>query len=532
MVDYLTAGLLLPSAIPEDFGITYKNRKHTGEHPNNLNSSYLKAPRNGISPITKLPAEILLSILSYLELDDLLSMTRVSKNLHQLCLSPALHRRLNLKNIPEKISNTLRTHILPAVRELTVSLNVFPHHHYYRYSEDSSTLFTPSNHIRYKKKISHKGNYAVSRLLDCNHKELEESILAPILEFIKLDQVVELNIPFSSSYLSFQELQGILYKLNSGIIQRLNLKGSSLSGEQWIKTLRNRFDNLIELDLSYTEITSLHCLKTTTKLKKLSISSCNSISTDLLSDFLKYHLPISVEELDLSRLDQIPLNDLMNLRVVYQVINDQGEMEFRPAKMKQVKLIGIDHLTKKDIRKLKRNWEKQRNDCTMGTITKLKADLIDWTNREAKTPNSESYHRSLLSTPSFSTIFSRISDNLYTPYTPNSTTSPIITPLINDRKIILPTQHTFLQSLSSSSSNNLDLSSVDNSPNHATQNREQNCEEDAVSIEIIHSAILESDDEDGYRKFIGAVVGGSLELDTRVKDGWDEGQRGYIEIDQ
>jgi len=50
-----------------------------------------------------------------------------------------------------------------------------------------------------------------------------------------------------------------------------------------------------------------------------------------------------------------------------------------------------------------------------------------------------------------------------------------------------------------------------------------NEEEDWVTIEIAHSAVLESEDEEGYRRFIGEVVGGTMILEFQ--------EEGYVNLD-
>lgn len=46
-----------------------------------------------------------------------------------------------------------------------------------------------------------------------------------------------------------------------------------------------------------------------------------------------------------------------------------------------------------------------------------------------------------------------------------------------------------------------------------------------IAIEIVHSALLESEDEEGYRRFIGEVVGGTLGLELQ------RDELGYVELD-
>jgi len=55
-----------------------------------------------------------------------------------------------------------------------------------------------------------------------------------------------------------------------------------------------------------------------------------------------------------------------------------------------------------------------------------------------------------------------------------------------------------------------------------------------IGINIVHSAILESEDEEGYRQFIGEVAGGTVGLGLLDWDGGLEAERGHraVEVDQ
>ncbi|WWC67511.1 uncharacterized protein I206_101419 [Kwoniella pini CBS 10737] len=472
-----------------------------------------KPPEDGKSPFSTLPTEIAISILSYLNLTDVLSISITSKRLYQISISSTLHKQITLNNIPTIIPNLLKTYILPSVKELTLNL------HYQQYRN------IPLRSLLYKRKLNvqthtHSRN-SITHCLGENTKL--SSILEPILRYVNLNKLIKFNIPFSSSYLPLEELEFIIDGLGEGL-NKLDLRASNLNGNEWIRKFQ-KFVNLESLDLAFTNIHSLPNPKNFKRLKYLSLSSCSLLSPESLSVFLS-DLPPTIENLDLSRLEQIPFSALWNLKVVqFNRLNDD---DLIPTKLKEIKLVGIDHLTRRDIRSLRRHWETQRRNCfnPIGN-SGLHNHRINWETKELRTP--EMISRTLSSSSNSSS--SSLEEELQTPSTSYSPA-----PRLGAReglelgKSRLPSQHTFLQSLSTSSDyhtrsdypamymgyNGLGL------PQRKGSNIWDDREE-TTSIHIIHSAILESEDEDGYRQFIGEVTGATLDA------GIDNG--GYVEID-
>ncbi|WWC59017.1 uncharacterized protein I303_101563 [Kwoniella dejecticola CBS 10117] len=497
------------------------------------------APRDGASPFSTLPTEIALSILSYLDLPDILTLSRASRRLHELTRSPALYRELMLNELPAPIPISLERLILPAVRDLTLQL----HYHQYRNTPLRTLLY------RRKPNIYTHTHTRVPSYRFIEGRERGPSILEPLLKHIKLDQLTSLKIPFSSSYLPLEDLFNILDGLGANL-RKLDLRGSNLNGHEWMKKFE-RFSKLENLDLAFTNIHSLPPPSTFKNLKVLSLSSCCSISPVLLSAFLG-ELPPTIEKLDLSRLEQIPFRALWDMRVICPrlELGQQGDTRQGEGlvltRLREIKLVGIDHLTRRDIRGLRKHWEDQRKECIHKEQTEFEFELsndlpglnpCEWDMKEPRTPEMVSRSSSPTSS-STSTSSSGDEEELRTPSTSYSQTPRTPPPRVRNspdqpqnRKITLPSQHTFLQSLSTSTDHLFDPHSAtrvryltDLSVKSMERNRACLDEQpDAVRIDIIHSAILESEDEDGYRQFIGEVVGGTLDVGI--------GGGGYVEID-
>jgi hypothetical protein len=405
-------------------------------------------PRHG-SPIGNLPDDLLLEILGHLTWEELIPLRRTSKRFNDLCVHPILHQHLTFYTLPDgPIPPILKFNLLKSVKHLHFHLFPYP----------------PHNGIRTSQPI-----------LD-------------ILEAIPPDQLMTLSLPFSAPYLHRNELAEHLKRIG-GKLERLDLRGSALGGSSWVNwmgSIGSRGSGLKELDLGFTSITDLPLDSTSRldefhtprpsaapalidpfrKLQILSLSSCTSLPASVLTRFLA-SLPPRLQKLDISRLDQIPFTALHSLRV-----NDEG----KPTALREIKVIGIDHLTRVDIRRLKRYWEDQRLDCLpdecqTGIISPRPISISKW--KEPITPKVVP-----LPTP---------------PTTPEDDTP--IREYHRYRRLCTPPL------------------------------------EDAgalVGINIIHSAILESEDEAGYRQFIGEVVGSSRLGLTWVGEVEAEG---YIEVD-
>ncbi|WWD08164.1 hypothetical protein V865_006275 [Kwoniella europaea PYCC6329] len=526
---------LLPSALPKH-PYPSSSRHSTSSKSIMMHPYTPKPPKDGSSPFTTLPTEIQLLILSHLDPSDLLTLLRVSRSFHSLGLSPTLHRKLSLNNIPSNIPHILGNHILPSVRELSINLFPFPRS-YNGYRPNHLGMLLSQNDKRGNTKYHRQRNSHLGMVK-------YESVIGPIMRHVKFDQLRILNIPFSSSYLPIEELDPILESLSSNI-EKLDLRGSSLSGDRWIELLESeRFGNLKELDMGFTNIHSLPLPSSScfANLRYISLSSCTSLSTQTISEFLR-DLQTSLEKIDLSRLDQIPFQSLFDMKVIHQHPDPDQNGRLTPTGLREIKVVGIDHLTRRDIRTLKKWWEKQRRDCLSTTRhgereqerkISLESQLVNWTHsgKEMKTP--ELISRSSTSSSSSSTYSTGSEEDIInTPSTSYTSREYSGSDVRSNRKIILPSQHNFLQSLSFDSDSAISdgqsipqrkLSTIPRAKKNSGSQGDY--EEVMISINIIHSAILESEDEDGYRQFIGEVVGGTLDLGNEFEP------RGYIEIDQ
>lgn len=436
-------------------------------------------PIDGSCLLNQLPDEILLSILSYLEWDELLVLRTVERRLSELALSPALHHSLTLLTLPPSpLPSVLAKHILPAARHLHLHLFPYPSTSYY------------------------------------NHPT---SIFLSLLQAIPPDQLLTLNLPFSAPYLPMSEM-GEISRLG-GRLERLDLRGSGLVGERWIEGLKNvgaAGGGLRELDLGFTGITSLPLENPSTgstvalhgnlppaptlhpfrSLIVLSLASCSSLPLSVLSTFLAT-LPPTVERIDVSRLDQITFQALGDMRAT-TLVEERSDGAMRPTALKEIKVVGIDHLTRLDVRRLKRHWEDQRRACFPKPI----ATPLPVPSRKVwgvpRTPETRPETRTItLSPPESPVAPGRMSR------------SP------GERHPFYPT----LQSRTTVHDHGLPTppSSQRSSPVH--HDRSGRPRTDMISINIVHSAILESEDEAGYRQFIGEVVGGTLGVGLGL--GWD-----------
>ncbi|WRT65205.1 uncharacterized protein IL334_002148 [Kwoniella shivajii] len=547
---------LLPSALPLDSANSshhpqQQGRERVRSHQRRTINHYLPLPpKDGSSPFSSLPTEIILIILSQLDLMTLLSLRSVSNRSNGLVLTPALHRELTLHHIPVPLPTLLKENILPSIRKL--NLHVFPyptisprldislvHGNRYGYGYGFGSGFGLGGK---RKKIQIENNTKV------DHPSLA---LLELLKYVRLDELLELNIPFSSAYLPSEEVDLLLRKLGNNI-RKLDLRASSLIDQEdvseGIENPFKKFINLKELDIGFTTIRTLPLPHMFDNLEKLSLSSCSTLSEESLSKFL-LEIPVSIRYLDLSRLDQIPFSSLWNLKVIHQI---EGEERCVPTDLEEVKVVGIDHLTRRDVRSLKQWWETQRRDCIRLSFVEereMEVNEVDWRKRDPRTPElvrpslSTSEGRLSSSSSSQSSISSSSWDEIRTPpeFSPmRFRTSPSMV----SRKFNLPNQHISLQSLSSSPSPHNLSQTPYTAPSNITssrgrgrcKNEDEENEHQNISINIVHSAILESEDEDGYRRFIGEVVGGTLSLDEDLDGDQRElhpahDSRRYVEVD-
>ncbi|WWD21900.1 hypothetical protein CI109_106388 [Kwoniella shandongensis] len=503
---------LLPSALPKTRYAPSSSFTSTSSTSSSSSSSSLHylaryrkvyqplPPSDGSSPLLSLPDEILLSIFSWLDFEDLLNLRLVSPRLGEVALSGSLHRTLTLTTLPSTRTRpdgngegelpSLLRRILPSVRELHLHLFPYP-------------LLNPS--IR---------------------TQNPSTTILQLLRHIPTNQLRSLSLPFSAPYLPSTDLEDVLRTIGNGI-RKLDLRGSALSGNgSWIEII-SRMKDLREIDIGFTNITSFPLASQLGKLEQISLASCPSLSEKTLRTFLR-GLPTSVRRLDLSRLDQIPFEALWEMKVV-SIHGDDDEEEGGGSVtgLEEVRVVGIDHLTRRDIRGLKKHWEDQRravlSDKISDRTTKQRECAIARIEVEKRpsTPPSQSQSRyayGLLSpplTPGSETISTSSHSGGVgrSPYTPATSISSSLStsPPISHRHPV--------------------LSSLTGIPTPLSSGRSAEAEveedvEDTVRVNIVHSAILESEDEDGYRRFIGEVVGGTLGIGLEV-----EQEGGYVEVD-
>ncbi|CAD6577828.1 MAG: hypothetical protein TREMPRED_002046 [Tremellales sp. Tagirdzhanova-0007] len=449
-------------------------------------------PLDGSCPLDLLPDEIFLTILSHFEWDELLILRTVNRRLSELALSPALHHSLTLLSLPSSpLPTVLADHILPATRDL--HLHLFPYPAASRSSHPSPMLLW-------------------------------------FFQFISPDQLRSLSLPFSAPYLSMTEM-GEISRIG-GKLEQLDLRGSGLTGADWDIWLENvgvTGRGLKELNLGFTGISSLplerdhhpptsdptsgipqtpyqpHLFRS---LSFLSLASCASISSSVLTSFLAT-LPPTLERLDLSRLDQITFPALWSMRVT-ELSDGQSEKPIVTTALREIKVVGVDHLTRRDIRKLKRHWEDQRRACFPQPVV---APISVQARRVWGVPRTPE-HR--------------------TPPTKVIPLSPPDTPVTQERPVDSLVRHPFYLNIPSfNMMANFGVPtpppSQRSSPSHDT---DCDVKPDPITINIIHSAILESEDEAGYRQFIGEVAGGMVAVGLGLE--WDEAQgdgEAWVEVD-
>lgn len=528
---------LLPSALPRrttrltpSFSYTPCPHHATGLH------SYRYKPRSydclppfdGSSPISSLPDELWLEILKFMDWEELLKLRSVNRKLASLALSAGLHHSMTLTSLPPTpLPAILTDHLLPPIKHL--------HLHLFPYPSPSASIH-PS--------------VAINAMLNA----------------VPTNQLRSLSLPFSAPYLSSTELGEILRR-TGGRLEKLDLRGSGVAGKSWsdwMDPAGKLGPGLRELDLGFTNITELPTtpeedkgiasLPPTTaagriptspggpsspsplrNIISLSLASCTSISPSSILTFLR-NLPPSLVSLDFSRLEQTSFEALWGMKVVHRLPSG----ETRPTALKEIKVVGIDHLTRLDIRRLKRHWEAQRRACDC--FPPLQTDDIRqpiaqrqrvWgepTSPETGPVVTDPVHMPTLPHTPFSLRRQSIS-----PMSSSSTTSSassgvsrILTPESADIELSPPPPssydakhpHPFLTTLPSITTYHrmdmdMDLDPVPQMSRPTLESSEAKWRlemQEMVTVNIIHSAILESEDEAGYRQFIGEVAGGTVGL--------------------
>jgi len=496
---------LLPSALPRNTGCTHTAISPYRRYPLAPRPYEPHPPSNGRSPITELPDELVLEIFKYLDWKQLLPLQRTCRRFSNLAKSGSLHHSISIGSVPPIPLPITLTRVLPHIRDLHLSLSPYP-------TSSGSTA----------------------------------SIMT-LLDSIPPDQLLSLSLPFSASYLSSGELGRVVQRIG-GKLEKLDLRGSAISGKgwlDWINSVGRNGRGLRELDLGFTNITELPALPLNEPvvdteavidnslapapvhafriLRTLSLASCTSLSPSTIYTFLST-LPPSLATLDISRLEQTSFEALKNMCV----INDDSTTALR-----EVKVVGIDHLTRLDIRKLKYHWEEQRQACSTSGPGETMSGNSVYGSRvwgEPRTPESQMDRMSIsASTPD---SLPRLSSSYGSDSGPSSlgsnssfggmTDSPrLLTP---DNSFDSPHErgmkHPFLTDLHKVKGQ--DQGQMQRIGKHSPcsipipmtgpgRKAEQPKETDD-GIQIVHSAILESEDEAGYRQFIGEVAGGTVGL--------------------
>lgn len=497
---------LLPSALPRNTGCSHTAISPYRRHPLTPRPYEPHPPSDGRSPITELPDELVLEVFRYLDWKQLLPLQRTCRRFNDLAKSGSLHHSISIGSVPPMPLPITLTRVLPHIRDLHLSLSPYP-------SSSGSTA----------------------------------SILN-LLDSIPPDQLLSLSLPFSASYLSSGELGRVVQRIG-GKLEKLDLRGSAVSGKgwlDWIDSVGKNGKGLKELDLGFTNITELPALsskepvrgteadnvgKSPTPmnvhpfryLKTLSLASCTSLSPSTIYTFLST-LPPSLVTLDVSRLEQTSFEALKNMCVIH---------DDEPTALREVKVVGIDHLTRLDIRKLKYHWEEQRQACSTSGPGETLRELSEHGSRvwgEPRTPELQIDRMSI--SPSTPDSPPGLSSSYGSDSEPSSLgsdssfggmpDSPRL--LAPDNSFDSPqeryTKHPFLTDLHKV--NGQDQRQVQMIGNYSPcstpipmlgpgRKAEQPKETDD-GIKIVHSAILESEDEAGYRQFIGEVAGGTVGL--------------------
>ena len=526
----------------------------------------LTPPATQRSPASELPDEIWLQIFGHLEQEEVLAVRPVCQAFATLALSPCLHRSLILHSLPSlPLPPMLVDHILPSLHHLHLHLFPFP-----------------------------------ATLLRDPHPA---TILLALLDAIPADQLISLSLPFSSPYLPATELGQVIRRIG-GKLEKLDLRGSGLTGSDyldWIGGVGKNGKGLKELDLAFTSISALpnasmveqvECPDAGNEagedvwpqLKRLSLASCTSLSAPVLASFLSA-LPPSIETLDISRLEQVTLPALQELRVTHQSTADAEE---QCSQLRDLKLVGIDHLTRANIRALKKHWEEQR--LALLPLSMVPAAIAIPAPRVwgepgasprsasffATTPNSAYYARdrrpdspmaidaSPPSTPSLTSRCSSASSNssqssAFTSAFGTSPASSLEERMAMPRASALSSHAALWSALAEDRAEGMfasqdvyssKLPSHTNLPSRLSRdvpptNGSERCRRESilkgptgfrsrlrsidfdspwptkragatgVAINVTHSAILESEDEEGYRMFIGEVAG-SVQMPTAM----------------
>ena len=427
--------------------------------------------------MTELPDELVLEIFKYLDWKQLLPLQLVCLRFNTLAQSGSLNHHLTLTTLPPFPLPGSLVRILPNIKHLHLHLLPYP-------STSSSATKT----------------------------------ITALFDSIRPDQLLSLSLPFSAPYLSGAELGKVISRIG-GKLEKLDLRGSGLAGKGWLDWIGNvgkYGKGLRELDVGFTNITDLPSLPLSTptsspeidspasmvvspfrNLRSLSLASCTSLSPSSIYTFLAA-LPVTLEILDISRLEQTSYEALKGMNA--------------NTNLREIKVVGIDHLTRLDIRRLKFHWESQRQISS----PEIESEVRVW--GEPRTPNLNAIFNPPMTPESLPRLSSSPDSTSSGPSSLGSTssrlyesTSPrLLTPdnPANELpRLDIGRTHPFLADLNTQSGH---YSPVMPCSDHFDYQKVE--KQDDISINIIHSAILESEDEAGYRQFIGEVAGGTVGL--------------------
>lgn len=221
------------------------------------------------------------------------------------------------------------------------------------------------------------------------------------------------------------------------------------------------------------------------KVTRLSLSYCLNLSNRTLSRFLR-DLPSSVRHLELAGLEQLSMTTLMNLRVTRSILsggeNDEDCSTGLVSDLRSVDLTGIDWITRRDVALIQAHWSETRLE-TIPRLNRSGAMEMD-TNHQLVNEVSSM----VLPTP-IPLVSATLQNGLYTP--PVSPEPP---------RSILKTQ--MARSVDLNSAWNKKARTVLSVDTHGPDWKER----DEWQIEILSSAVLDSDDEEGYRRYIRQIA--------------------------
>lgn len=403
--------------------------------------------------VDMLPDELWIEIMAHLDLPDLIALRAVGRRLSALALTPSLHRHLEVSVHAPRLSSFVSSHVLPHVRHLRLVSD----------QPRSSHIFLRPYHPPDRAAL--------------------ESLLAAIPD----DQLLSFSLPNTAYAAPWPTLAIHLIRLG-GHLEVLDASNSGLKGQSWIqcaKYIGRKGRGLRQVDLSHNPITALPQSRGWRSLERLALRHCTSIPAEVLRDYLA-QVPPTLAELDLGGVQQLPVEALYGIRVVH---GDGEEGEVRATALRTVRVVGIDSLTRSDIRAVQRHWAAQREMCAT-------SELGGWSDTSSSSDTSSAFGEA-----SFSNSL---------PASPEASPRP-------DKPSAADLQPRYASSPTTLSTGTgwrlADLAALDpheQYPDTHVALRTATPPQNAIAI--VHSALLETDDEAGYRQFIGEVVNGTIAM--------------------